>query len=83
MKQCDICGKEAKARSVELLKPTSEWFDKDLKEYEYIDLCYTCSSSTLWGIRDQAMQYSEDSNKYKGVTNAEINSLLNDSNECE
>ena len=80
MKKCDVCGKEAKARSIELLKPQSEWTLGNYKEHEFIDLCYECSSSVLWHLRMQAIQYAENNKQYKGVTNAEIKSLLNDNN---
>ena len=76
MKRCDICGREAKAKSVELLKPSSEWEFSEHKEYDFIDLCYTCSTSILWHIRYLEVPFSEE--KTKGVTNAERDCLLND-----
>ena len=75
MKKCDVCGNRGWfLRS--FTRPEAEREEHGM--HETFMVCSQCDHAILWTVRRMSMQYAEDNKQYKGVTNAEINALLND-----
>lgn len=74
---CDVCSKRIPDHvesEVWLRKSESEIAESGVSKEKW-QLCPECANEVNWHIRNMAMQISEDSGKYGGLTSAEINEL--------
>lgn len=74
---CDVCSKKvAQCEESEIwLRKSDEEIKKSGISKDKWQLCPECANEVNWHIRNMAMQISKDSERYGGLTNAEIQEL--------